>query len=35
MKIRKDGSEQSHVEWSQAKDCYKRAWVQHRTGDKD
>ena len=35
MKIRKDGNEQLYVGWSQAKDCYKRAWVQHRTGDKD
>ena len=35
MKIQRDGNEQPYVEWSQAKDCYKRAWVQHRTGDKD
>ena len=35
MKIRKDGYEQPYVEWSQAKDRYERAWVRHRTGDKD
>lgn len=35
MKIQRDGYEQPCIEWSQAENRYKRAWIQHRTGDKD
>lgn len=35
MEIRKDGQGQQYVEWNQGNECYKRAWVQSRTGSKD
>ena len=35
MKIEKDGNGHLYVEWTRAKKGHARAWVQHRTGDKD
>ena len=37
MEIRKDTNGHLYIEWSQTglSVHYKRAWVQHRTGDKD
>ncbi len=35
MKIRKDGNGHLYVEWTRANKGHMRAWVQHRTGDKD
>lgn len=30
-----DGRGSSYVEWDIAMGCHKRAWLQHRTGDRD
>ena len=35
MKVNKDSNGHLYVEWCQAGDAYKRAWVQHKTGEKD
>lgn len=35
IRIQRDSRGQPYIEWEQAKGIYKRAWVQHRTGDKD
>ena len=35
MEIRKDNKGQPYIEWEQAEGIYKRAWVQHKTGDSD
>jgi hypothetical protein len=35
MEIRRDGNGQPFIAWNQAKEGYKRAWIQHRTGEKD
>ena len=35
MEIQKDSKGQPYIEWSQAEEMYKRAWVQCRTGRKD
>lgn len=35
MRIQEDGYRQPYIEWDQGYGCYKRAWIQTRTGDKD
>lgn len=35
MKINRDGNDNPYVEWDQGYGCYKRAWIQTRSGDKD
>lgn len=35
MEIQKDGSGSLYIEWTQTPNTYKRAWIQHRTGEKD
>ena len=35
MEIQKDGNGHSYIEWNQAGVAFKRAWVQHKTGDAD
>ena len=33
--IQRDGSGQSYIQWEQAPGGWKRAWIQHKEGDKD
>ena len=35
MEIQKDGNGQPYIQWEQAKDIYKRAWIQERHGERD
>jgi hypothetical protein len=36
IKILRDGKNQPYIQWEQAPDGYKRAWIQHReAGDND
>ncbi len=35
MKIKRDTKGQPYIEWEQAKDIYKRAWIQDRRGEQD
>lgn len=35
MEIQRDGKGQPYIEWKQTAGCFKRAWIQHRYGDKD
>lgn len=35
MEIQEDGNGSLYVEWQQKPGIYKRAWVQHRTDEKD
>ena len=35
MRIKRDGNDRPYVEWDQGYGCYKRAWIQTRSGDKD
>jgi hypothetical protein len=35
VEILKDGNGHSYIEWSQTQNAWKRAWVQHRSGDND
>ncbi|MEP2236176.1 MAG: hypothetical protein ABJM58_13035 [Alteripontixanthobacter sp.] len=35
MEIKRDGNGSPYIEWEQANDCYKRAWIQRKTDDRD
>lgn len=35
LEIKKDGKGQLYIEWPQAENSYKRAWIQHRKSDGD
>ena len=35
MVIRRDSANQPYIQWAQVSGGYKRAWLQHREGDKD
>ena len=35
MEVQRDGRGQPYIEWDQGQGAYKRAWIQHRSGERD
>lgn len=35
MQIQRDGNGSPFIEWEQAEGCYKRAWIQRKSDDRD